>query len=585
MKKKLLISILLVITLFMGTILINNKFKVLAANEDVKEEIVILYESDVHCKVEGYTKLSAMKNELLKENEHVGIVSLGDFIQGGTLGLISQGEYIVNIMNIIGYDAIALGNHEFDYKISRLLELVDIMETKPVCCNFQKTGAEETIFKPYSIVSYGNVDVAYVGITTPNTLTSSTPSQFKDADGNYLYSFNNENLYDTIQKSIDDARKEGADYIVALSHMGYGKDNTQDVKKIIENTNGFDVVLDGHSHSVIENMLIIDEGGNEVILSSCGSNFEYIGKVTLNNGEISTELISTEEYDNTDAKVDSYIAKINEETHALSQRIIATSEVDLITHDENGERIIRTSETNLGNLCADAYRIITGADIGYTNGGGIRSDIKSGNITFNDILNVYPFNNTVCVAKVKGQVIKDTLEMSLMNYPNEDGYFPHVSGLMFCVNTSIPSSVIVNENEEFVSVEGPYRVYNIKIFNKDTGKYEEIKLDNEYTFASHNYLLLEQGSGMTMFKDANIILNDGMLDVELLELYLTENLNGIIGNEYKNTQNRIIFTDGEIDNKISNNKNIIIIVSVLSIIIVSSVIIFKTYRRRKVLDE
>lgn len=130
------------------------------------EDIVILYENDVHCEIGGYSKLAAMKKELLQTYSNVGVVSCGDYIQGNSLGVISQGECVVEVMNLVGYDAVTLGNHEFDYRLERLEELIGRMDTAPVCCNFQKIGEDASYFKPYSIVSYGDVDIAYIGITS-----------------------------------------------------------------------------------------------------------------------------------------------------------------------------------------------------------------------------------------------------------------------------------------------------------------------------------------------------------------------------------------------------------------------------------
>ena len=309
---------------------------------------------------------------------------------------------------------------------------------------------------------------------------------------------------------------------------------------------GLDVVLDAHSHSVIESEIITDKGGSDVLISSTGTKFENIGKLTISNGELKTELINTADYEATDAEIDAYIQQIETEYSLLGDRKVAFSEVDLITHDADGNRLVRNAETNLGDLCADAFRYITNADIGYVNGGGIRSDIQAGDITFNDLMNVFPFNNQIVLAEVNGQIIKDMLEMTVMNWPMEDGSFPHVSGLIFSVNTSIPSSVILNEQEEFSGVSGEYRVYNIKILNSETGKYEPVNLEDTYILASQNYFLLEFGSGMTMFKDAKIIQNDGMLDLELLERYIVENLSGVIDEQYQEVVPNITFTDGEV---------------------------------------
>ena len=203
------------------------------------DTVIILYENDVHCAVEGYSKLAAMKNELLESYTNVGVVSGGDFVQGGTLGAVSKGEYIVKLMNKVGYDAIALGNHEFDYRLSRLDELNAMSDTKFISCNFQKTGEDKTYFEPYKMVSYGNIDIAYIGITTPETINSSSPAQFKDENGELVYTFNESRLYEVVQENIDAAESAGADYVIALSHIGYDESGKlSDITDLIENTDG-----------------------------------------------------------------------------------------------------------------------------------------------------------------------------------------------------------------------------------------------------------------------------------------------------------------------------------------------------------
>ena len=509
------------------------------------ETIVILYENDVHCAVEGYSKLAAMKNELKSEYEYVGAVSSGDFVQGGTLGAVSKGEYIVGLMNLVGYDAIALGNHEFDYTISRLTELYELSETKYISCNFAKIGEEKTYFEPYTIVSYGDVDIAYIGIITPETITSARPSQFRNENGEIIYTFNESRLYELVQESIDEATEDGADYVIALSHIGYDESGElNDVTDVIENTDGLDVVLDAHSHSVIEEKIVKDKSGDDVLLSSTGTGFENIGKLTIANGEFDTELVKTETYTKTDADVDAYIAEINESYAELGNRKIGESKVELITHNEEGTRLVRTAETNLGNLCSDALFFVTNADVSYVNGGGLRAPIKSGDMTFNDIYSVFPFNNRIVTAEITGQVLLDMLEMSMISYPQEDGAFPHMSGITFSVNKSIPSSIKVDENGFFTKVDGDYRVYDVKVLDKESGNYKALELDKKYILAAADYYILNFGSGMSMFKDAKVVESEGMLDVEVLERYITDNLNGVIGEEYKDVVNRITFTDG-----------------------------------------
>ena len=538
MKNK-IIAILICALLLIGTI----PMSVFAQSND---DIIILYENDVHCIVDGYSKLSAMKKELQQTHSHVGVVSGGDYIQGTSLGVVSRGEYIVNLMNLVGYDAVTLGNHEFDYRLDRLYELVDMMDTKPICCNFQKIGEDTSHFTPYSIVSYGDVDIAYIGITTPSTITSSAPAQFKDENGEFIYTFNQAELYDVVQNNIDAAKNAGADYVIALSHIGYADDaiygDLEDVEDLIRNTEGFDVVLDAHSHTVIEEKTLVDEGGNDVLLTSTGTKFEYIGKLTISNGEFNAELIRTADYTNTDPVVDAYLKQIEDEYSALGNRKIATSEVDLVTKDADGNRLVRIAETNLGDICAEAFRSAVNADIGYINGGSLRADILAGDITFNDMLNVLPFNNTIVLAQITGQMMKDMLEMAMRIWPQENGAFPHLSGLTFSLNTSIPSSVVLNDQEEFIGVSGEYRVYDIKVFNRETNTYEPLDVNATYTLGASNFIILERGSGMKMLEDAVILQNNGILDVEALERLLVEDLGGVVGQEYAEASVNVTFT-------------------------------------------
>lgn len=520
------------------------------------DTIVILYENDVHCAVEGYSKLAAMKNELLETHTNVGVVSVGDFVQGGTLGAVSKGEYIVNLMNKVGYDAIALGNHEFDYQLPRLDELNAMSNTKFISCNFQKIGEDKSYFEPYTIVSYGSVDIAYIAITTPETINSSSPAQFKNDKGELIYTFNESKLYDIVQTNINAAETAGADYVIALSHIGYDESgNLADITDVIENTDGFDVVLDAHSHSVIEEKVIKDKSGDDVLLTSTGTKFEYIGKLTIKNGAFDTELVEVESYTKTDPVVDAYITEINENYAQLGNRKIGESKVEFITHDKDGNRLVRNAETNLGNFCSDALRVMTGADMSFVNGGGLRAPMESGDITFNDIFSVFPFNNQIVTAEISGQILIDFLEMAVMNYPEEDGSFPHMSGVTFSVNKSIPTSVKVDENGFFEKVDGAYRVYNVKVLDKTSGEYKALDPNGKYILAGFNYFILDFGGGMTMFKDAKILDAEGTLDVELLENYIVEHLGGVIGEEYAEVKPNISFTDGVITETPDNNEN------------------------------
>ena len=570
---------------------------VYAADTDT---VVILYENDVHCAVEGYSKLAAMKNELSETYTNVGVVSVGDFVQGGTLGAVSKGEYIVNLMNKVGYDAIALGNHEFDYQLPRLNELNAMSNTKFISCNFQKIGEDKSYFEPYTIVSYGNVDVAYIAITTPETINSSSPAQFKNDKGELIYTFNESKLYDIVQTNINAAETAGADYVIALSHIGYDESgNLADITDVIENTDGFDVVLDAHSHSVIEEKVIKDKSGDDVLLTSTGTKFEYIGKLTIKNGAFDTELVEVESYTKTDPVVDAYITEINENYAQLGNRKIGESKVEFITHDKDGNRLVRNAETNLGNFCSDALRAMTGADMSFVNGGGLRAPMEAGEVTFNDIFSVFPFNNQIVTAEISGQILIDFLEMAVMNYPEEDGSFPHMSGVTFSVNKSIPTSVKVDANGFFEKVDGAYRVYNVKVLDKTSGEYKALDPNGKYILAGFNYFILDFGGGMTMFKDAKILDAEGTLDVELLENYIVEHLGGVIGEEYAEVKPNISFTDGVITETPDNNENneqeykepsspqtgdnsYIVVWTLLAVLSLSALVILGIYRRKEI---
>ena len=506
------------------------------------ESIVILYENDVHCAVDGYSRLAAMKTELKGVYDHVGIVSSGDFVQGGTLGAVSKGEYIINLMNKVGYDAIALGNHEFDYQLARLVELNNLSNTKFLSCNFAKVGEDKSYFDSYTIVSYGDVEIAYIGITTPSTISSSNPAQFKNEDGEIIYTFNEAEMYSLVQANIDAVLAAGADYVIALSHVGYSEaGDFTDITDIIENTDGFDVVLDAHTHSVIEEKIVKDKSGDDVLLSSTGTKFEYVGKLTITENGLDTELMETATYEKTDATVDAYLAEINESYAVLGNRVIGQSEVTLNTH-EGDNRLVRNSETALGNLCSDAIRVMTGADIAFVNGGGLRAPIEAGEVTFNDIFSVFPYNNQVVTVEITGQMLLDLLEMGVMKYPEENGSFPCMSGVIFSVNTRIPTSVKTDENGFFTGVDGNYRVYGVKVLDKESGEYRDLELGGKYVLAGFDYHLRSFGDGLSMFKEARLIDAEGTLDVELLEGYITQYLDGVIGDEYAQPEGRITFT-------------------------------------------
>ena len=525
----------------------------LAAEETTGNDIVVLYTNDVHCGVEdniGYAGLVAYEKEMLETTPYVTLVDIGDAIQGGPLGTLTTGEALVNIMNEVGYDVATMGNHEFDYGMARFQELAAMLECGYVSCNFVDLSTGDTVFPAYKMISYGDTDVAYIGISTPETYTKSTPTYFQDENGNYIYSFSENNLPEMVQDAIDEATAAGAEYIVAVGHLGVDEQSAPyRSTDIIAETTGLDVFLDGHSHSVIASQEVEDAGGNTVILSSTGTALANIGKLTIaDDGTITTELVS--DYETKDADMQAFIDNVNAEFEEITSEVVAESSVNLTGYAEDGTRLVRNQETNIGDLVADAYRVVGDADIGWANGGGIRADIPAGEITYGDIIEVHPYSNQLCVVETTGQQILNALEMASASCPNESGGFLQVSGLSYTIDTTIPSSVVTDDKGMFVEVDGERRVKDVMVGD------EPIDPDATYTLASHNYMFKEGGDGINMFMNDKLIVDESMPDNQVLITYIVDHLDGVVPAVYAEPQGRITvltavselpFTDVSVD--------------------------------------
>ena len=586
------LSVLMVLSLATGL-----SFPARAADQD----IVILYTNDVHCGIDekiGYAGLSLYKKEMKAQTPYVTLIDAGDAIQGAPIGTLSDGGYIIDIMNQVGYDFAVPGNHEYDYGMPRFLELAGKLSCGYYSSNFMDLKTNAPVFAPYKMFTYGNTKVALVGATTPESFTKSTPAYFQDGSGNYIYGFcedeTGKKLYDQIQQSVNSARTEGAQYVILVGHLGEnGTTDRWTSDSVIKNTNGIDALIDGHSHEEYSKN-IKNKDGKDVLLTQTGTKLKNIGKLTIRpDGSLASELVAQvpagavsstytvqkgdslsriakrelgsfdrwrEIYNANRDKIkdpnvltlgsqlvvpgktavskdgkaldydtDQFIKHIQAQYNESLKVVLGHTDVELtINNPATGERAVRSGETNLGDLCADAYRQVLGADIGIVNGGGVRAGIKPGNITYNDTLTVHPFGNMGCVAEVTGQQIKDALEMASRNYPKESGGFLQVSGLKYTIKTSVPSSVQVDEKGNFVKVAGAYRVADIMIGDSplDTSKV--------YTVASHNYMLKMAGDGMTMFKNSKVIRDDVMTDVDILSAFIRNNLGGNVGADYAN---------------------------------------------------
>lgn len=492
------------------------------------KDIVILYTNDAHCGIEdgmGYQGLSAAKRALLAAGNKVLLVDNGDAVQGDTIGTLSKGEYIIDIMNKLGYDVATPGNHEFDYGMDQFNKLVEKADFDYISCNFvDKDG--NPVLKPYVIKEADGVKIAFVGISTPKTITTSTPTYFQDGNGNYIYGFmqddTGEKLYTAVQSAVDAARKEGAKYVIAMAHLGIEADcQPWTSSDVIVNTSGIDVVLDGHSHSTIAGDIVKNKEGKDVILTSTGTKLANIGCLTISaDGKLSTSLINDDGMGET-------ISEIKKGYEEMVNTVVASTKVELTVNDPvSGERMVRRQETNLGDLCADAYRAMSGADIAVVNGGGIRVSIPAGDITYGQIIAVHPFGNEMCVVEATGQQILDALEMGARNAPGECGGFLQVSGMSYEIDLNVEPTVEVNADGMFTGVSGEYRVKNVKVGD------EPLDLAKTYTLASHNYMLKSAGDGMAMFQGCTLLQDSVMIDNQVLINYIVDVLGGVVGEDY-----------------------------------------------------
>lgn len=519
-------------------------------------DIIVLYTNDVHCGIDediGYAGLAAYKKNVRAKTPYTVLVDCGDSVQGDVIGTVSKGEYPAEIMNEVGYDLAVPGNHEFDYGTERLAELMELTGAEYLVCNHEYHGEGKNVLdgiKPYSIKDFGGTKVAFVGICTPETLTTSTPTAFTDEKGEFIYDFyggeNGAELYERVQQTVDECREKGAAYVIALAHLGTDESSAPfRSTDVIENTSGIDAVLDGHSHSVIPCRIVQNKSGEDVLLSSTGTKLNNIGQLVITpSGNITAGLIS--DYPRKDAETAAYVEETQSRFSADMERTAAKSEV-ILPITENGIRVVRSRETGIGNLCADAFRETANADIALINGGGIRADLPAGEITYGDIISVMPYGNSLCCVKASGQEILDALEAASRdveaqigdgeNAVGENGGFLQVSGLKYTVDTSVKSTVELDENGMFVSVGKARRVKDVQVL--ENGEYTPIIPDKTYMVASHNYLIKEGGDGLNMFADNDLIIDEGTIDSQVLIAFVNERLSGVIPAEYGEVRGRI----------------------------------------------
>ena len=491
-----------------------------------KSEVTILYTNDVHTYIDKqapeltYAAIAALKQSYQDAGKKVLLVDAGDHVQGTAYGSMDQGASIIELMNAAGYDAATPGNHEFDYGMDRAKELMRDADFPYLSCNWVDLRTNLRVLPEIKVFVRGGVRIAFVGITTPETFTKSTPAYFMNkAQTKYIYDIlggeDGQKLYSAVQKAVDKA-KCLADVVIGLGHLGVDPSSSPwTSEEVIAHTTGFDAFIDGHSHTVMENKQVADASGRLVTLTQTGSYFANVGEMTIApDGTISTRLVST--YDQEDVAVAAeQAAWVNTVDDMLGEKIAVADTKFYITDPATGKRRIRSGETNLGDFVADGIYTYFNeveqlhCDIAIMNGGGIRSDEDAGYWTFKTCKQVSPFGNVACLMSVTGKQIQDALEFAARfagAEGKENGGFLQVAGATYEIHTDIPNTVQTDDKNVWIgSATGTPRVQNVKIYDRHTGTYEPLDLAKTYALAGMNYTLRNLGDGFAMFDGAELI--------------------------------------------------------------------------------
>ena len=491
-----------------------------------KADVTILYTNDVHTYIDNkspkptYAAIAALKKSIEDTGRDVLLVDAGDHIQGTAYGSMDDGATIIELMNEAGYDLATPGNHEFDYGMARAKAVLREADFPYVSCNWVDLRTGFNVLPSVKFFFVGGRKIAFVGVTTPETFTKSTPAYFmNDAQTKYIYDIlggeDGQKLYDAVQKAIDKAEFWGADTIIGLGHLGVDPSSSPwTSEEVIAHTHGFTAFIDGHSHTVMANKQVTDASGKAVTLTQTGSYFKNIGKMTVGaDGTITTELIDT--YEGLDAAVaataSNWISAVDD---MLGEEIAVGDTKFYINDPATGKRRIRSGETNLGDFVADGIYTYFNeieelhCDVAIMNGGGIRTDVEAGPWSFKTCKTVSPFGNVACLMSVTGQQIQDALEFGARfagAEGKENGGFLQVAGARYTIHPMIPNTVQTNDKNVWTGSAAIPRVSNVEIYDKTTGTYQPLDPKATYALAGMNYTLRNLGDGFAMFDGATLI--------------------------------------------------------------------------------
>ena len=572
------IFLLILIPAFFALSKRNNLRKV----DELSEDIAIIHLNDVHCGINdtiGYDGFVLYRRELQQKYKYVITVDVGDHAQGDTLGAISDGFAMIKIMNKIKFDVVALGNHEFDYRIDALNKLEQNITSRYICSNFCFKKNKTHVFDPYKIIKAGNKSIGFIAVLTPLTLTKTYLSSLKDEDGESVYDFlvndGREELYETVQNYIDELRNDkGVDYVILLAHMGMNAEEYTSIE-LLSNLTGVDAVFDGHTHEVY-NIISKDKDNKDVHITQVGTKLEAIGQLIITeDGSLIPEIINeVPEPDNNlpyakkvvrsnverwvDENMTDFMNSVYDEYSGVFNSIVGESDYDLMIIPENTDdsRSIycKYQECTVGNLITDAMETIGFGDFSLINGGSVRSNINKGIITEADVINALPWFNNIVIKELPGQAVLDALEFSVRKYPeSSDGFLQVSSKLSFTFNPDIESTVVEDPNGVFVEVGEKRRITDVKVNG------EPIDVNKKYSVVFFEFLAYG-GDGYEMFNKYYVTREALFTDTQTLLYYIKYELHGNIPESYAQTQGRIrasTYIGASPDSNSGDNKNIL----------------------------
>ena len=508
-----------------------------------ERSLVILYENDVHCGVDGYAKMAGLRDAIAAaDTAYVCCVSSGDFLQGGTAGAISQGQYIADIMHEMDYAALTLGNHEFDYGIPRMTQLIGCIGAPVTCVNYYCEADGRLAYAPYVMHQMGPRKVAFVGCLTPTTLDSEAYS-FYDKEGKSVgYTLAKDDVYERVQRSADAARRAGADYVVVLSHLGENPTYTNtDSHGLVAATTGIDAVLDGHTHSIVPCCLVANKDGRAIPVTQTGTQFVNVGKLVIRtDGRLTTELLPTKDLTQLNGRVKAVTDSIESLSAELTKRVVCHSDFPIRIYADDGSRIVRNQECNAGDLVADAFLSVSGADVAMCNGGGIRNQLVAGDLTYGDVLSLLPYKNTLMTVDVTGDVLERLLQACCKIAPNETGDFAQVAGVRFHLTLPAnPEALPKNASAGGIEPKESAVVSQIEVYNKQSGAYEPLDRERHYVVCTTDYCVTG-GGFFGILKEGRVLQENLFLYSDALIDYVTKTLGGQIPERYREPQGRIV---------------------------------------------